>query len=88
VIAGDRDTPDTQAMINALWDHYLPAVVVLYLPPDESRNLVITLAPFVRNLNPTGHITTAYVCSGHTCAMPTSEVHQMLELLGYRKSDT
>ncbi len=82
VIAGDRDTPDTQVMINALRDHYLPSVVVLYLPPDESRNLLITIAPFIRNLNSTGRITTAYVCSGHTCAMPTSEVHQMLELLG------
>jgi hypothetical protein len=82
VIAGDRDTPDTQTMINALWDHYLPSVVVLYLPPDESRNLVISLAPFIRNLNLTGRIATAYVCSNHTCAMPTSEVHQMLELLG------
>ena len=29
VITGDREAADTRSMIQALWDHYLPAVMVL-----------------------------------------------------------
>ncbi len=82
VIAGYRDAEDTLSMIRALWDHYLPAVMVLHLPGDESRSRLVTLAPFAANLNSAVIPATAYVCTAHTCAMPTSNTHQMLELLG------
>jgi uncharacterized protein YyaL (SSP411 family) len=81
IIAGNRTAPDTQAMINTLWDHYLPDVLVHYVPPDESRIPLLTLAPFIRNLNSRVSNATAYVCSGHTCAIPTTDPDQMLKLL-------
>ena len=87
VIAGNRDTPDTHAMINALWDHYLPSVMVHYLPSDKSRHLLNSLAPFTRTINSTVSAATAYVCTAHTCALPTTEVDQMLELLGCMRPD-
>jgi uncharacterized protein YyaL (SSP411 family) len=82
VIFGNRDAPDTQDMINALWDHYLPAVIVHFLPADESRDLLFALAPFLCNLNATGNISTAHVCTGRACSVPTTETDQMLALLG------
>jgi hypothetical protein len=85
VITGDRGAADTQTMIQALWDHYLPAVMVLHLPGDESRSRLVTLAPFAANLNSAVITATAYVCTAHTCAMPTSNTHQMLELLGVKQ---
>jgi hypothetical protein len=86
VIAGDRAAPDTRAMINALWDHYLPDVVVHYMPPDDSRRTLVILAPFIRNLKAGVSTATAYVCTGGTCAMPVTDPDQMLELLGCARS--
>jgi uncharacterized protein YyaL (SSP411 family) len=87
VITGDRDTPAAGAMIEALRDHYLPDSVVLYLPTDESRDLLFTLAPFTRDLNFVPVIAQAYVCSGHTCFLPTGDVPQMLKFLGCKSRD-
>jgi hypothetical protein len=87
VITGDRGSPGTQAMIDALWGHYLPSATVHYLPQDEPVTLLISLAPFIRTLNPSGSTPTAYICTGHACAMPTTEPGQMLRLLGFPGSD-
>jgi len=35
-------------------------------------------------LNAVGGKATAYVCTGHTCAVPVTDPRQMLELLGLR----
>ncbi|TFG91239.1 MAG: thioredoxin domain-containing protein [Candidatus Atribacteria bacterium] len=82
VIVGKRDGSDTQAMIDALEHHYLPHVLVLYRPIGESDYLLTSLAPFTRTLCSISEKATAYFCTGHTCAIPTTEVNKMLELLG------
>jgi uncharacterized protein YyaL (SSP411 family) len=87
VIVGERDADDTRAMISGLRDRYLPRVLIIYRPPGEHDLLLTSLAPFTRDLNATGGKATAYICTGHTCAMPITEPHQVLELLGCVKSD-
>jgi uncharacterized protein YyaL (SSP411 family) len=87
VIIGERDAYDTQAMINGLMDHYLPCVLILYRPFGEHDFLLDSLAPFTRNLNAIGGKATAHICTGRSCAMPITEPHQMLELLGCVNSD-
>ncbi len=82
VITGDREASDTRSMIQALWNHYLPAVIVLYLPGDDSRTRLVSLAPFTGNMNSTVRTATAHICTAHTCAMPTTDVRQMMDLLG------
>jgi hypothetical protein len=74
-------------MIKELRDHYLPCVVIVYRPPGEHDFLLTSLAPFTRNLNAIGGKATAYICTGHTCAMPTTEPHQVLALLGSLNED-
>jgi uncharacterized protein len=86
VVAGDRQTADTRSMIQILRDHYLPEVVVLYLPGDDLRSRLVTAAPFTENLNSAVSTATAYVCSAHTCAVPTDDVCRMLELLNEKTS--
>ncbi len=61
--------------------------MIVYRPPGEDDLLLTSLAPFTRNLNVIGGKATAYICTGHTCAMPITEPHQMLELLGCVNSD-
>jgi uncharacterized protein YyaL (SSP411 family) len=87
VIVGERDADDTRAMINELRDHYLPCVLIVFRPPGEHDFLLTSLAPFTSNLNALGGKATAYICTGHTCALPITEPHQMLELLGCVNSD-
>jgi len=87
VIVGERDADDTRAMIKGLRDHYLPRVVVICRPPNEQDLLLSSLAPFTSNLKAPGGKATAYICTGHTCAMPITEPHQMLALLGCVNAD-
>ena len=82
VIVGEREDKDTRAMIDALGNHYLPNVLVLYRSIGESDYLLTSLAPFIRTLCSVSNKATAYICTGHTCAIPTTELHRMLELLG------
>ncbi len=82
VISGNREAPGTQNMINALRDHYLPSVVAHFLPADDSRTRLFALVPFLRDLQSTGGISTAFVCTGHACSVPTTETEKMLALLG------
>ena len=82
VIVGKRDADDTKALIKALGSHYLPHVLVLFRPRDESDSLITNLAPFTSNLNAISGKATAYICSGHTCAIPTTEPGRMLDMLG------
>jgi hypothetical protein len=87
VIVGERDADDTRAMINELRDHYLPCVLIVHRPPGELDLLLTSLAPFTRNLNALGGKATAHICTGHTCAMPITEPHQMLAFLGCVNTD-
>ncbi len=84
VIAGEQGAPDTQSMIRTLRDHYLPRVNVLFLPADDSRSRLTRLAPFTGDLDSAVKTATAYVCTAHTCALPTTSEYQMLELLGVK----
>jgi uncharacterized protein YyaL (SSP411 family) len=82
VITGDREASDTRSMIQALWNHYLPEVMVIYLPGDDSRSRLVSLAPFTGNMNSSVTTATAHICTARTCAMPTTDVRQMMDLLG------
>lgn len=82
VIVGEREAADTKALMNALADHYLPHVMVLFRPGDDPDHMTSTLAPFTANLYPIDGKATAYICTGNTCAIPTTDPRRMLELLG------
>jgi uncharacterized protein YyaL (SSP411 family) len=69
-------------MINGLRDHYLPHVLIVLKQLNEDDHLLAGLAPFTKDLNSPGGKATAYVCTGHTCALPVTGIRQLLELLG------
>jgi uncharacterized protein YyaL (SSP411 family) len=87
VIVGERDTGDTRAMIEALENLYLPQILVLYRSKDQSDSMLNTISPFTTNLNAIDGKATAYICTGHSCTIPTTEPKRMLELLGYVNSE-
>jgi uncharacterized protein YyaL (SSP411 family) len=87
VIVGKRDADDTRAMIKVIRDHYLPHVLVIFRSSGEHDLLLTSLAPFTRDLKASGGRATAHICIGNACAMPITEPHKMLALLGGVDSD-
>jgi uncharacterized protein YyaL (SSP411 family) len=82
VIVGDPRASETNDMIQAIRQFYLPNTVILLKPigPDGSR--IARLAPFVESFKPTDGLAAAYVCSNHVCRLPTTDVAEMLTQLG------
>jgi len=82
VIVGEQGDEDTKSMINGLWEQYLPHVMIVFKPLNEDDQLLARLAPFTRDLKSPGGKATAYLCTNHACALPITDLHQVLELLG------
>ncbi|MFQ5832838.1 MAG: thioredoxin domain-containing protein [Candidatus Thorarchaeota archaeon] len=81
VIAGQADSKDTEAMLNALRERYLPSTVVLLRTEGEVSKQIDKLAPFSKFFDIVNGAATAHVCINHNCKLPTNDVNQMLKLL-------
>ena len=81
VIAGKPWDDDTQAMVRALYENFLPNKVVLLHPPGREGKLVESIAPFVENQTALGGKSTAYVCRNYVCRLPTNDLEKFKELL-------
>jgi uncharacterized protein YyaL (SSP411 family) len=82
VIAGRLHAKDTEAMLSALRDRYLPRKVVLFRPEGRVRPDIVHLAEFTRHQRSIDGRATAYVCLNYNCQLPTTDLSTMLELLG------
>jgi uncharacterized protein YyaL (SSP411 family) len=83
VIAGDPEAEDTQVMLRALNQTYVPNKVVILRPAGGGKQAEIEeLAPYITGQEPLDGKATAYVCSGFACQRPTHSVEQMLQQLG------
>jgi hypothetical protein len=78
VIVGDPDAQDTKALIQALRSQYMPNVTVLRVSFGSQASALAEHAPFIRNFPLIEGPATAYVCSGHTCALPITDPKAML----------
>jgi hypothetical protein len=85
VLAGRPESVDLQAMLKALRSRFIPEKVVLLRREggrSEEGPPLEDLAPFLSAYRPGEASALAYVCSNNACALPTSGVDRMLELLG------
>ncbi|CAN5634170.1 thioredoxin domain-containing protein [soil metagenome] len=76
-IIGDPSATDTQAMVSALRDRYLPRISVATAPGEN--NQAVALLPVLRERGTIDGKATAYVCVGFSCQLPTNDVDTMLE---------
>jgi uncharacterized protein YyaL (SSP411 family) len=75
VIVGDLASPDTQALVDAVYARYLPNKVVAGRAPEdqEAAGFVPLLADRpMRDGRPT-----AYVCEGYACKNPTTDPEEL-----------
>jgi len=81
VIAGKPDTADTQAMLRALRERYLPNAIVILADEGESQKTLVKFLPFLETIKSMDGKATAYVCVNYACQLPTSDLSKMLALL-------
>ncbi len=81
VIAGDRESPDTRALLRELHAHFLPNRIVLLLDSGETRAALAAGIPALEGMNPVDGHAAAYVCRNFTCRLPVSEPAALAELL-------
>ena len=72
VVAGDRGTPDTEAMIGAVREVYAPFAVTVLRTPGEGPAPVTDLIPFAAEQTARGDRATAYVCQDRACQAPVT----------------
>ena len=81
VIVGNPNAQDTQAMIQAINDQFLPNKVILLIPIDKRAKTLTELAPFTKDYRAINTQATSYICTNYVCQSPTTDVKQMLKLL-------
>ncbi len=80
IIVGKEGAEDTEAMLNALGEGFLPNKVVLFVP-DEETPQIARVAEYVKDYSSVDGKATAYVCVDFQCELPTTDVAEMLEML-------
>ena len=83
VIAGSLHNKDTQAMIQALHSRYQPNTLFLLADGTDNQQFLETKIPILSNLKSIDGKATAYVCENFACKLPTTDVSEFVELLGY-----
>jgi len=81
VISGSLGAKD---MLDAVRSRYFPNQVVLFRPTGRQSEEIDEVAPFVQQHKPLDGRATAYVCSGQACKAPTTELKELLALLGQK----
>ncbi len=81
VIAGFSDAPETAEMVSVYRKKYLPNSVILLCPPDKESTGITELAGFTEAMKPAAGRAAAYICTGHTCHEPISDIWKFEQLL-------
>ncbi|HEY6098480.1 MAG TPA: hypothetical protein VIW03_03560, partial [Anaeromyxobacter sp.] len=72
VVAGERDAPDTRALLAAFEKRFRPTDELI-LVDEASRAALAALAPFTSTLTPRDGRATGYVCVDHACRAPATD---------------
>ncbi|MEM7033936.1 MAG: thioredoxin domain-containing protein [Chloroflexota bacterium] len=80
IIVGEENGADTEAMLTALRDQYVPNKVVLLRSPHDDDPLV-QLADYTKYYYAIDEQATAYVCQNYICEFPTTDPAKMVTLL-------
>ncbi len=83
ILAGQRDTPEMQALIRELHKRFVPNRVVLLVDSPEARQALSSGIPSIESMHPPEGRASAYVCRNYTCQLPVSEPAKFAELIQY-----
>ncbi|MGE5841597.1 MAG: thioredoxin domain-containing protein, partial [Deltaproteobacteria bacterium] len=73
-----------EEMLEALRSRFSPNQVLLFRPAGKESAGIDAVAAFAKNYGPVDGKATAYVCSGGSCKDPTTNVKELLAMLGQK----
>ncbi len=80
IIAGERNSPDTRRLLDALSKEYIPNKTVI-LKDSGNEEKISKIAPYAKNHEIVSGKAVAYVCSNYECQLPTDDPEQMIRLI-------
>jgi uncharacterized protein YyaL (SSP411 family) len=78
---------EAQELIEAVRDHYEPALVMLYIPEGTEGDATRAVANYTRDCKTIEGTATAYVCRDHTCVLPVTDTSELLSILQLNSPD-
>ena len=81
VLAGDRDAPDTSALLRELHRHFVPQRIVLLVDSAHARRILAAAHPAIAAMAKLNGRAAAYVCRNFVCRLPVSGPAELAELL-------
>ena len=85
VITGNSQAEDTSSILKALRRKFVPNKVFLLRPVEQESPEITRLAEFTKDLSSINGKATVYMCLNYTCQIPTTDIEQMLEIIGVQK---
>ncbi|WP_321421902.1 thioredoxin domain-containing protein [uncultured Methanobacterium sp.] len=79
VIIGEKDSPDTQVLLNTIKKEYLPNVVLILKSSDDS--LINQITGSLEHKTMVNGQATAYVCGNGTCHAPVNNPDDLINIL-------
>ena len=84
MLVGAPSAPDTQALLQAIQQHYVPNKTLLQIDPQQLEETLDTL-PLLRDVlagkTQVDGKATVYVCHDFTCSLPVTESEALATLL-------
>jgi len=80
IVAGNRNSPDTEKMLEIIEGKFLPNKIIMLVENDIPENLRKRL-PFIENMKMIDGKATAYICQNYTCKKPTNKIDEMVKIL-------
>ena len=81
IIAGDPAAADTQWMLRAVHERFIPHKILVLLDGGENQNGMAEFLPFVKNMRRLDGKATAYVCVNYACELPTNDLKTLRGIL-------
>jgi uncharacterized protein len=81
VIAGNKDAPETKALLKEVHRHFLPKTILILGDGAGGQKYFGEKNEAIRAMSPIGGKPAAYVCENFTCKAPVTDAKQLAELL-------
>jgi uncharacterized protein YyaL (SSP411 family) len=83
ILVGEKDAPDTHALVRTLYSRFVPHRIVLLLDSPVTRKALAVRIPTIAGMDKVDGRASAYVCRNYTCQLPVSEPEKLGELIQY-----
>ncbi|MEE8349515.1 MAG: thioredoxin domain-containing protein [Acidobacteriota bacterium] len=81
LIAGERDSPDTQAILREVHKRFLPGKIVVLADGGAVQERLAPGLEILETLSRLDGKATAYICENYVCQLPTNDVAVVARLL-------